>query len=138
MPITISAVSGDGINNAALRMNVNLPDGGSNTPNVSIQGLYQPASLQASPPISQQAVSTFNGTVTSPGFNATWTTWWIAEYNPSSGSYKAVTSTSGMPTPDPSNIVLFSQAFGTASAATVTMTIQPAFTIPSLVNVSPN
>jgi len=134
MPVTISVASGDGINNAALRMNIGLPDTGNQ---VTIQGIYQPAALAQAPPNNQQAVLAFAGTVTSPGFNATWTTFWGAEINPSTGSYKAISGTSTMPTADSGNLVLFSQAMGTAASSTVSMTIQPAITFPSLVNVAP-
>jgi len=132
MPITVSAAAGDGINNAALRMNVQLPDSGSQ---ITVQGIYQSPSFGQSLPQQQQAVLAFAGTTTSPGANSTWTTYWSAQLVPASTTLTVASGTSGFPVAPAGNVVLFQQALGTAAGTTVTL--QPAIIIPKLSDTAP-
>ncbi len=133
MPITLSVGSGDGINIAALRMNIQYPD---NTTQINVQGVYQPPSLQLASPQGQQAVLAFSATATSPGPATTWTVYWNAQLVPAATTVTVASSTSAMPVVPAGNVVLFQQSLSTAAGQTISM--QPAITIPSLVNVAPN
>jgi len=139
MPVTISIAGGDGINQAATRMNVQIPDTAAGGV-VLVQGVYVPAAITPSgSPCNQQTPITFSGSQTQ-----TYTSlqYWLLELGVvqgGGGASAAGTLTNkfgaSLPTPDAGTAVLFSQLMPSGSPA---MSMQGGYTFPALSNVSPN
>lgn len=132
MPITMSPLAGDGVGAPAIRANIQLPDSGTT---VNVQGIYAPPSIGRIPQGTNTPI-TFSGSVTSPGVPGSGTNYWITEVNTTTGVLAVKTSTGATPSPDPGNVILFSQTI--PAGASVAISQQGNFFFPWLGTVSPN
>src|SRR5271166_2048360 len=88
--VTVSGAGGDGITNAAIRLNVQITDG---SLNYLVQGVYVPPSVGQSPPYNQQTPVAISGTATSPGIPGSGSNYWIGYITVSGGVATLATAT---------------------------------------------
>ncbi len=139
MPVTISIAAGDGINQAAIRMNMQIPDTAAGGV-VVVQGVYVPSAITSSgSPCNQQTPITFSGSQTQ-----TYTSlqYWLLELGivqGGGGASAAGTLTNkfgaSLPTSDAGTATLFSQLMPSGSPV---MSLQGGYTFPALACVNPN
>lgn len=98
MSMDVSSTSGDGITAPFIDADVLLPDSGTS---IAVGG-----SVQA---VGGVLTAITGSPVTSPGVPASGTNWWIIQVHTTTGVATVKASTTGMPTPDAGNVVVFQQ-----------------------------